>query len=68
MTLPPVRALGKTREGGKKKKTPMDREGCGGEIMWMSTCAYVCMCVRDTEREEEEKKGKEKREEKCRSK
>jgi len=27
VTLPPVRALGKTREGGKKKKTSMDRRG-----------------------------------------
>lgn len=26
MTLPPVRALGKTRKGGKKKKTPTERE------------------------------------------
>lgn len=36
MTLPPVRALGKTREGGKKKKTPMERE---------RNNVYVCACM-----------------------
>lgn len=58
MTLPPVRALGKTREGGKKKKTPMDGGRCGGEIMWM-----LRVCVRDSEREKEKERPRKREEE-----
>lgn len=48
MTLPRVRALGKTREGGKKKKTPIGRERNNVYgLVWVHVCMCVCVdaCV-----------------------
>lgn len=39
MTLPPVRALGKTRKGGKKKKTPMER---GRNNVYIYVYTFMC--------------------------
>lgn len=44
MTLPPVRALGKTRKGGKKKKTPIGRER-NNVYGYVFVCKYVRVCV-----------------------
>lgn len=44
MTLPSVRALGKTRKGGKKKKTPMER---GRNNVYIYVYTFMCEIKRE---------------------